>query len=370
MLGTNAAQTANSMTRTIAIGNDAGKGKATSTSTDDIFIGYKAGYSNTTGSENVFLGNTAGLNNTEGTRNIFIGDSSGVHITSGSTNIYVGSGAGYGRKISYGNICLGVNAGHIPYTPKTLGMLGISNNIYIGHNCGGFTGGSNVIIGNYRNIDENNPRIIGGRVLMGVINSYPTLTLERIRDSANVGRTFAVINNGDALLMGSFKTKRLTTGGDLMVLGDILPGKKVDFGGVNDAARSLGNSSRKWDYVYAVEVRGTRIYANNTQLTSDKRLKTDIRPLENALARLMKLNGVTYKWRTDEFKERGFDTKQHAGVLAQEVEAVLPEAVVTGEDGYKSVSYNDLVPLLIEAVKEQQKQIDELKKLVEQLMKK
>ena len=219
---------------------------------------------------------------------------------------------------------------------------------------------------------------------MGFSNYYPTLTLERIRDSANVGRTFAVINNGDALLMGSFKTKRLTTGGDLMVLGDILPGKKVDFGGVNDAARSLGNSSRKWDYVYAVEVRGTRIYANNTQLTSDKRLKTDIRPMENALAKVLKLNGVTYKWRTAEFKNRGFDENRHAGVIAQEVEAVLPEAVVTGEDGYKSVSYNDLVPLLIEGMKEQQQvinkqqksieqqqqQIDELKKLIEQLLKK
>ena len=107
-----------------------------------------------------------------------------------------------------------------------------------------------------------------------------------------------------------------------------------------------------------------------TVQTSDRRLKTDIRPLENALTKVLKLNGVNYKWRVAEFPKMSFDEKQHVGVIAQEVEAVLPEAVVTHDDGYKSVSYNDLVPLLIEAVKEQQQQIDELKKLVEQLMKK
>ena len=63
-----------------------------------------------------------------------------------------------------------------------------------------------------------------------------------------------------------------------------------------------------------------------------------------------------------------FDSDRHVGILAQELEAVLPEAVVTGDDGYKSVNYSNITPLLIEAVKEQQgiisnqqKEIDELK---------
>ena len=87
----------------------------------------------------------------------------------------------------------------------------------------------------------------------------------------------------------------------------------------------------------------------------------------------MKLNGVNFKWTP----QHGIDDKQHVGVIAQEVEAVLPEAVVTGEDGYKSVSYNELTPLLIEAIKEQQQtiekqqqRIEKLEQLVEQLLKK
>jgi uncharacterized protein YlxW (UPF0749 family) len=99
---------------------------------------------------------------------------------------------------------------------------------------------------------------------------------------------------------------------------------------------------------------------------------------------VLTLNGVTYNWRVKEFPDKNFDSKTHVGVLAQEVEAVLPEAVETGEDGYKSVKYSEITPLLIEAVKElkaekdnlqatvesQQQQIDELKRLVEELLKK
>jgi peptidoglycan hydrolase CwlO-like protein len=99
---------------------------------------------------------------------------------------------------------------------------------------------------------------------------------------------------------------------------------------------------------------------------------------------VLTLNGVTYSWRVKEFPDKHFDSDRHVGVLAQELEAVLPEAVETGEDGYKSVNYSQITPLLIEAVKEQQQQIetlkndkaelqsqiDELKKMVEELMKK
>ena len=62
-----------------------------------------------------------------------------------------------------------------------------------------------------------------------------------------------------------------------------------------------------------------------------------------------------------------FDNKTHAGVIAQEVEAVLPEAVETGEDGYKSVKYAEITPLLIEAIKEQQGIIEAQNKKIEEL---
>ena len=131
---------------------------------------------------------------------------------------------------------------------------------------------------------------------------------------------------------------------------------------------NLGTSAVLWKTVYAT---------GGVQTTSDQRLKTNIKPLERALDKVLTLNGVTYDWRVMEFPEMHFDSDRHVGVIAQEVEAVLPEAVETGGDGYKSVNYSNITPLLIEAVKELkaekddlQKQVDELRKMVEELMKK
>lgn len=100
------------------------------------------------------------------------------------------------------------------------------------------------------------------------------------------------------------------------------------------------------------------VTANIFNATSDATLKTNIAPIENPLAILEKITGVSFDWK---------DSKGSAeGVLAQDVEQVLPNAVLTNEDGKKSVSYNNLVGVLIEAVKGQQKQINELKdKLVD-----
>ena len=84
--------------------------------------------------------------------------------------------------------------------------------------------------------------------------------------------------------------------------------------------------------------------------TSDERLKSDIETIDNALDKVMNMRGVSYVKQA----EKGI------GVIAQEIEKVLPEVVTDGE--YKSVAYGNIVGVLIEAIKEQQKQIDELKK--------
>ena len=71
------------------------------------------------------------------------------------------------------------------------------------------------------------------------------------------------------------------------------------------------------------------------------------------------MRGVTYK-----FKEK---EETEVGVIAQEVEKILPEVVIDASDGYKAVKYQNMVGLLIEAIKEQQEQINELKATVEKL---
>jgi hypothetical protein len=103
------------------------------------------------------------------------------------------------------------------------------------------------------------------------------------------------------------------------------------------------------------------ITAVGTCCASDERLKRNIRSLSNALEKVACLRGVSYEWKPDTSGERIFPTGEQIGVIAQEVQMVVPQAVNEDRDGYLSVDYTRLVPLLIEGMKEQQKQIDELR---------
>ena len=93
--------------------------------------------------------------------------------------------------------------------------------------------------------------------------------------------------------------------------------------------------------------------------SSDNRLKENISNIDEPLKKLSYINGVEFDWIPKEgiHSNEGHDI----GVIAQEIEKILPELVTTRENGYKAVRYEKIVALLIEAVKEQQSQIDELK---------
>jgi hypothetical protein len=82
------------------------------------------------------------------------------------------------------------------------------------------------------------------------------------------------------------------------------------------------------------------------------RYKKDIVPLSNALINVTKLKGVNYYWKAAEFPEKQFSEKQQIGFIAQELEKIYPEMVITDKDGYKSVDYSRLTPVLVEAIKE------------------
>ena len=85
--------------------------------------------------------------------------------------------------------------------------------------------------------------------------------------------------------------------------------------------------------------------------TSDARLKTEINNIEGGLDKVSQMRGVTFK----------IHEKPSAGVIAQELEKVIPAAVKTGDDDYKSVNYNVIVGYLIEAIKELQEEVNTLK---------
>lgn len=104
------------------------------------------------------------------------------------------------------------------------------------------------------------------------------------------------------------------------------------------------------------------IYMDNYSLTSDKRLKTDLKNLSGSLAKLSQLQGYSYRW-LDTIRTQTLQT----GLIAQEVEKLFPELVNTDDKGYKSMNYNGLIPHLIEAVKELKGQTAEIAELRKEL---
>ena len=94
--------------------------------------------------------------------------------------------------------------------------------------------------------------------------------------------------------------------------------------------------------------------------TSDRNFKENITPIENPLDKIRKISGNTYDWKEELKDVHGFEGND-VGVIAQEIEEVLPQLVTTRENGYKAVKYDKLVALLIEGIKEQQLQIEQLR---------
>ncbi len=93
--------------------------------------------------------------------------------------------------------------------------------------------------------------------------------------------------------------------------------------------------------------------------SSDERLKENIKPIENALSKVESVSGNTYDWKAgfeDIHSHKGSDI----GVIAQEIEKILPQAVIDRENGYKAVDYEKIIPVLIEAIKELSAKIKEL----------
>jgi|GEM_PF-6028955 len=148
------------------------------------------------------------------------------------------------------------------------------------------------------------------------------------------------------LRTGNITRMIITTGGNVGIA-DMSPAYRLE---VNGDINALGN-----------------VRASGVVLTSDVRFKNNIKPIPNALSALMQLNGVYYMWDINRFPNRGFKSTRDIGVIAQDVENVLPELISTDHEGYKSVDYSKLTAVLIESIKEQQLQIDHQQQEIEAL---
>jgi hypothetical protein len=309
-------------------------------------IGYTALSANTSGSGNTANGADALLTNTTGGQNTAVGSNTLNSNATGSYNTAVGYGAITTQNNLTNATAIGANA-----------IVGQSNSVVLGSIGGqnGATASTNVGIGvaaplaplhihsanadNYYNAKS---------LYLDDVNSLPTIrfqgsgaystrwwniTLEPYTptsgDNAGIPTTNLVFSNNFGYPQVRFENGLTQFSGD------------VDM--VDDAT-----------------VEGT-LHLHNAISYSDARLKEEIEPLENVLPKVLQLNGYTYYWKNHK------DTAQQIGVLAQEVQKIYPQLVQADSKGILGVNYVQLVPVLLTAIKEQQKQIDELTKRIERI---
>lgn len=140
--------------------------------------------------------------------------------------------------------------------------------------------------------------------------------------------------------------------------GDCDPNEKYYFGNVKEYSLEMIEEEILNESLYLDVFAG-----------SDIRFKKEISPLDDALSKTLKLNGVSWKWRGTEFPERKFNERTQVGFIAQNVTEILPEAVGKDSDGYLGINYAKIVPLLTEAIKNQQTMIESLEKRLSEIEK-
>ncbi len=354
-------------------------GLSTTEGINNVFIGHESGWSNTVGEYNVFIGNSTGKSNTMGSCNIIIGDEAGISNTEGSGNVIMGDWAGYANTEGSHNVFIGDVAG----SSNSTGW----DNVFIGPYAGwsNTVGEYNVFLGlsaGETNDDGNSNTFIGAGSGYDNVSGSENVFIGLSTGAANTG------NNNT--FVGSYAGENNVSGENNVFIGygagqDEMGSGKLHINNNNICSEPLvyGEFSATDPYLNitaATDITGDMSVTGNmgvdgditgTNITeiSDLRWKTNIGDYDNALMQVTKLRGVTFNWINDGTKRLNPDEPQ-IGLIAQEVEKVIPELVRTDQQGDKSVNYSKLTVVLLEALKEQQKMIEELQREVELLKQK
>lgn len=302
---------------------------------NNTFMGFWAGGSNT-GDSNTFIGTSAGMNNT-GENNTFLGVGAGTEQTNGSYNTFLGVSSGASSTGSY-NAFVGYSAGY--------SNTGGDYNTFVGNQAG------------YNNSADTNTFIGNSAGYSNTSGFYNMFSGSNAGYSNQTGieNTFIGVASGYN-----------TTGSNNVFLGF-----KAGIYETGSNKLYIDSSSTTTPLIYGefdsdfVEINGDLYVTGNTYFTSDKQLKKDIEPIESSLEKILGIKGVSYKWKNQN-SEGGQSSNRHYGVIAQQIEKILPEIVDNRHSDNKRVAYMELIPVMIEAMKEQQETITKLSEKVHNL---
>jgi len=208
----------------------------------------------------------------------------------------------------------------------------------------------------------------GDLILNGGYNSYFSTILLEGADEYGGGNI--EIKGGSGELHGSEISITAGSSSNSDYPGDvIITAGDCDFDCQNGGDIVLNPGSAPYGSDGLVIVNGSGTYSGTWTQGSDLRFKNNIQEINGALNDVTRLNGKTFNWRKGDFPERNFEEGEQFGFIAQEVEKIMPEIVRTDGDGYKSIDYAKISVVLVEALKEQQNQIENLSQKIETLEK-
>ncbi|MEO1654191.1 MAG: tail fiber domain-containing protein, partial [Bacteroidota bacterium] len=302
---------------------------------------------NTSGHYNTFIGTLAGEMNKTGDYNTYLGQRAGNDNVNGSHNVFLGFRAGY-RNLNSGSVLIGHRAG---YNEQGANKLYIANS----------NTNTPLIYGEFDNQVLN----INGSLGIGIKNParplhirHPEAILRIDRDQSHPGLALLRYEPGFNQIWKSFVIQNEASGKGQgrFVIGDLgikeQGQSEMRFVVANSGNIGIGNFI-DFDPSHKLSVLGNVLAVNYLSI-SDKRLKQNIQPIPQAMDKLMRVKGVTYQFNRKGVAAKGISPGQQLGLIAQEVEKVFPELVEADDQGYKAINYIGLIPVLIEALKEQE----------------
>jgi len=274
------------------------------TASNNTALGYQAGYSNTTGASNVIIGQIAGYTSTTGSFNTYVGREAG-NLTTGGNNQFIGNGAG--RSVT--------------------------------------SGGGNSIIGNFSgNQGGLDIRTSSNYIVLSDGDGNPRYWFNGTATNSYLGNTQYVINEYRNTVDGIIAAFTIGASYDAASIGDMMIKKYTQAGYTSPRIYIVSSTN------------GVYLAVNGTSWASasDERMKDIIEPITDAANKVSTLRAVIGKYKTDE------EGTRRSFLIAQDIQAVLPEAVDATDSEKLGVQYTDVIPLLVAAIKEQQALITQL----------